>query len=147
MPNVEHLIRVSVKGFFFNSKRELLVIKGLWTEKNPQKTEYFAAPGGGVNDGENLVTALIREVLEETGFEVSVDDVVYIQEYINHWNKRQLEIFFVGKTLSNKPKSINVDHEWKFISESKLRTIEFWPKDINPFSLRKMIKYDSKLLV
>lgn len=57
------LSRVSV---IIQNRRKIVLIHRI---KNSQ--EYYAIPGGGIEDGESPEDAAIREIKEELGFEVS----------------------------------------------------------------------------
>ena len=54
---------------------------------------YWMPPGGGLEFGETLQDAVKRELLEETGISVQVNDLWYVNEYINKpWHA--IEFYF-----------------------------------------------------
>ena len=55
---------VSTAVLLFNTKKELLVLKTSYRK-------YWTLPGGVVEKDESIMTALLREVKEETGLEIS----------------------------------------------------------------------------
>ncbi len=58
-------------------RRVLLVERG-----NPPLAGLWSLPGGGVETGERLEEAVAREVLEETGLEVTPDSIATVFERI-----------------------------------------------------------------
>ena len=42
---------------------------------------YYNIPGGGVEDGELIREAVVREVMEEAGISVDVGEMLYVSEY------------------------------------------------------------------
>lgn len=48
----------------------------LVTRRYPPEVGGYTFPGGGVESGESLTAAVMREVLEETGLEVTVDKLL-----------------------------------------------------------------------
>ena len=68
---------VAVGAVLIDDGRLLLVERA-----RPPGEGLWAVPGGQVRPGETLVEAVRREVREETGLEVAVDDVVWVGESI-----------------------------------------------------------------
>lgn len=66
-PNLEEIYRVAVRGIIFIDGKLLM------TE---DKYGEVKLPGGGIDPGEDDVQALVREVKEETGYDVKVDTIV-----------------------------------------------------------------------
>lgn len=55
--------------------------KLLLISRNNEGNQYFTLVGGKVRDGETQQQALRREVREETGMEVTDDQLVFIEEH------------------------------------------------------------------
>lgn len=61
-PNGTKLIRPSVRGIIINGNKIAMV--------HSLKYDYYKFPGGGINENENLLETLLREVREESGLTV-----------------------------------------------------------------------------
>ncbi|XP_042974006.1 nudix hydrolase 2-like [Carya illinoinensis] len=88
--NASH--RVGIGAFVMNSQREVLVVQ----EKNGQfkGTGLWKFPTGVVEEGEDICTAAIREVKEETGIETEfVEVLAFRQSHKSFFRKSDL--FFV----------------------------------------------------
>ncbi|MDR2416140.1 MAG: NUDIX domain-containing protein [Candidatus Peribacteria bacterium] len=59
--DVETLVRTTIDAIIENDKGEML----LQREENPTKVHFV---GGGIDVGEDEITALKREIIEETGY-------------------------------------------------------------------------------
>ena len=80
---------------------QILLVK---RENEPFK-EYFALPGGFVNEGERIEEAAKREVMEETSLDVELIDILGVYSDPNRDPRGHImSTVFVGKISNNKQK-------------------------------------------
>lgn len=88
--------RKSVRCVLFNKANQIALLH-IKCNDIFGKRDHYETPGGGVEDNEDLITALKREMLEETGF--VIDDIIEIGEIDFDWNivnLRTMSSFFTA---------------------------------------------------
>lgn len=96
---------VAVGGFVTNDQGQVLLIK------SPRYGDW-EFPGGQVEEGETVIRALEREVLEETGITVKVKTLVGI--YSNTRKPSILNMDFICEYISGEPRTSaeSIQVEW-----------------------------------
>jgi ADP-ribose pyrophosphatase YjhB (NUDIX family) len=92
--------RVAVRAIIAKDGKLLCVRLHQYEGKATSENDYWCTPGGGVDEGEALVPALKREIIEELGPEPEVGQLLYIQQFI-HGDTEQLEFFFHVKNADD----------------------------------------------
>lgn len=93
-------LRVRVCGLCFMDDK-ILLIKHI---NIGSKGYLWAPPGGGIEFGESAVECLKREMLEETGLEVQVKKMLFINEYIAP-PLHAIELFFETEVTGGRLKT------------------------------------------
>ncbi len=106
-------IRIRAAGILVKDGKILLVRH----EKNDKS--YWLIPGGGVDFGETVEQALVREFQEEVGLAIKVGKLVLVHDSIppNH-HRQVLNLYFI--VTSEK-------HELKVTPDAVLRDAAFYP--------------------
>lgn len=70
--------RITVRGIIFDGK---CIFAQQLKQVIAKGGDYWCTPGGGVDDGEDVISALKREMIEETGIEPEIGNLLFIQQY------------------------------------------------------------------
>jgi 8-oxo-dGTP pyrophosphatase MutT (NUDIX family) len=106
-------------------------------ERFREGNHYFVFPGGGIEEGESLEDAVVREALEETGLEVVVDHLIAEVHYQDEKQFYYLVKIVGGEFGSGKGKEMlglappefgSYRSVWKNISE--LSMLNGWPRPL-----------------
>jgi ADP-ribose pyrophosphatase YjhB (NUDIX family) len=89
------MIRVAAGVALVSDGRILLIPHH--DKKNQIRAWYV--PGGEIETGERLLEGAAREVLEETGFEVEVGELIDVRESINAKKHHSLRFTFAGRII------------------------------------------------
>jgi ADP-ribose pyrophosphatase YjhB (NUDIX family) len=80
--------------------------------RNPDQ-DFWYPPGGGVEVGEALVEAAIREVLEETGAKVRIKRLLFVLEFCEaRLDVHNVEFFFLGALEGITSTDAELDSRW-----------------------------------
>jgi ADP-ribose pyrophosphatase YjhB (NUDIX family) len=96
--------------------------------------DLWALPGGGMDIGESMADAVVREVKEETGVDVEVTGVVGIYSDPNHVMayddgevRQQCSICFTTRLLGGQLTTSSETKEVRFVAPSDLAALNIHP--------------------
>lgn len=102
---------VGVTGIIFNSQNEILLFKHTY------RTHAWSLPGGYLKAGEHPREALEREIKEESGLVVSVDDSLKTR---TDRNTARLDMCYTGLLIGGDFAPTSEVSEYGFFSQDKL---------------------------
>jgi len=106
-------IGVGVGGAIINEKEEIL----LFLRNSDPEKGFWSIPGGSVEFGESVETALIRELREELGVEVEVIRLLGLANHIikdesSHWLSPEFQVKIISGTPQNMEKNKHAKMKW-----------------------------------
>ncbi len=115
VPVNTYVDRPVVYAIGLNARGKLLITKA---------RGCYALPGGGVEADETLQEALVREVLEETGWAIEIvreickaNQWTYSSRKDTHFNKQAT--FYLVRVIKRMGRPIEPDHEARWMSHAK----------------------------
>lgn len=131
-------IRLRVCGVL-NRGGEFLLVKheGL----NPSN-EFWNFPGGGLEENEDIKSALAREFKEETRLEISIGELVHIQEFIQG-ELHAIELYFQVYQQGKEAAKLGFDPEMNILTGLrwfKPDEVKLIPEDQKPSYLKKILE-------
>ena len=89
--------REIARGVIFNDKKEVAILK-VFSQDRFGTRDCYELPGGGVEKGETFEQAFVREMLEETGYEVEViSPIATVIDYYNLIGRENHNHYFLCK--------------------------------------------------
>jgi 8-oxo-dGTP diphosphatase len=87
-----------VSGIILKKDKKILLVKEILEDKK----EHWIFPGGGVDFGETVENAAIREVKEEIGVDVKIKDFLGFKEIIRpQFDYHSIIFFFIAEPINN----------------------------------------------
>ena len=87
-----------VRAIVFHEEK-LLLVRHKDTHGKPK--EEWVLPGGHIEDGENIIDALTREITEETGVIPEVDRLLFVHQFKRNGQFEAPEFFFLVTNADN----------------------------------------------
>lgn len=125
--------RISVRGIVLHEGKLLCVRLKAYKDHLKRDNSYWCLPGGGLDEGEALIDGVKREMLEETGVEAQVGDLLYVQQF-THGEKDYLEFFF---HITNGQDYLNIDLANSTHGGTEIEEIDF----IDPSSMHVLPEF------
>ena len=98
-------LRRTARAALFDNEKNIALL-------HVQKGGYYKLPGGGIDEGEDLMMGLKRECREETGCEIEVEqEIGMVIEYRGKFNIQQESYCYIAQVIGEKGVPDFTEHE------------------------------------
>ena len=112
--------RISVYAVILNDQDQILMIRSKWNTN-------WILPGGGVEEGESIEEAVIRECMEEVGYRIVLDEKPFLtgrshfyDDVLHHKFYSSSNYMFIGRIVAEERIEGGIEGEVDEISWVKL---------------------------
>jgi len=110
----EKQLESACRAFILHEKKILLC--------KQKMRNFWTLPGGSVKEGETLVECISREIFEEIGVKLQIEQMLFIRELINS-SRHRIEFYFSTKRQDN-PQFYEEISPCNEIAETRFFTLE-----------------------
>jgi len=111
----------AVKAFIVNGNGEILVLKR--NKNRPHSPGAYDIPGGRLENGEDPVSGVKRETLEETGLEIEVGPVLAVNSFVRDDLQKITMLIFLCRPKSpgkiSLEKNVIDSFEWVGVEDAR----------------------------
>lgn len=134
---MENKIVVALKAVIVNQGKILILRRSGTDEVGPGEWETV---GGKVEFGEDLETALVREVKEEAAIDVCVEKLIYAVTFLTGPNRQIVLLSYLCRTNQSEV-TLSTEHS-EYMWATKSEIAQYLPKaiieDFNKYNVLKM---------
>ena len=118
---------VRVSGILIKEGKLILV-----RHENSLNGDYYLLPGGGLEKEETIEECAIREVKEEAGLDVQVENLAYYEDVVSK-EDHTLHLIFKCNIIGGNLENLNPDKKVKeilLVTKEELNELNFFPKKL-----------------
>lgn len=132
--------RVSARALIIDNGRVLLFHRRRYDRKLGMWLEYYSIPGGGVDAGESIEAAAVRELKEEMGVDIRLKRKVAVGHFTGYEHH-----VFAADIISGQPRFMADSEEAAHSSEHNQYRVEW--VDVATLSVERLMYYGGYLAV
>ncbi len=148
MANPIHNIVIFQKAVLFDEQGRLLALKR--RDEDVRRTSCWDLPGGGLEQHEDVVEAIKREILEETGL-IAIDlQPIHVQT-VTMSMRSGVDNLYIGwqvKTWSGEIRLSDEHIEYRFVTPLEFAKLQTWDEgDFLQTTVKKIKSYIPQLIL
>lgn len=128
---MENKFAIAVKCLLKNEDDKYLILKKTQEEnKKDTSSNLYDVPGGRIEYGENVVDALIREIYEETGINITLNNIQKILDATSVVRKDGLHLVIITYLVNIKNTNIKIssEHSSFYWADKSFKNLPDWIK-------------------
>ncbi len=128
---------MAAKAFIVDDHDKILIIKR--ADDDVQKPGIWEIPGGRLQQGENPIKGLVREVKEEAGLNIEVKNILEVHKFTRDDSQKICMSVYLCKPLNFdiKLSPEHTEFEWIHITKAKNKLTKFFHKEVDKYQKKE----------